>query len=450
MGQSDSRWRGLFSLAWPDHPTRWRDVPGRVQPALRMVIRLTAAAVVAYLFTLLLTDGAVDLTGPLTALLVVQASAFSTLKMGVVRVGAVLSGVLVATLLSTWIGLTWWSLGAAIAASLVLAKVLRLGEQAIEVPISAMLILGVTNHDIAAEIRVLNTLIGAGVGVAFNLIYPPAMPTGAAGRAVLRVAEAAASALDAAGDALVAGPVNRKQVESWLDRVRSGARRVADAAERISLLKDSRRFNPRALGTTDVEPVLATGLDTLESCLLAIRALFVVLRAEIPPEAEPDDPYGEELREAFAVVLHDAADCLRAFGSLVVAEAEGREEETEQALADSLEILRETQAILTELIMVNAADNTSSWLLRGSILAAVEQVLVQLNLEDRARVHRAWKDEQMRRPMAQLPPLIQGVLPHPELPYPRGLQPALQRLRPPRLDSAEDTAEPQDAPAVER
>ncbi len=90
------------------------------------VTRLTSAAVIAYLITLVVTEGAIDLTGPLTALLVVQASAYSTLKMGAVRVGAVLSGVLVATLLSTWVGLTWWSLGAAIAASLVLGKVLRL------------------------------------------------------------------------------------------------------------------------------------------------------------------------------------------------------------------------------------------------------------------------------------------------------------------------------------
>ena len=159
----------------------------------------------SYLLTLVLTEGAIDLTGPLTALLVLQASAVSTLKTGVVRVGAVLSGVVVAILLSTWIGLTWWSLGAAIAVSLLLGKVLRLGDQALEAPISAMLILGVTNYDIAAEIRVANTLIGAGVGVAFNLIYPPAMPTRAAGRALRRMADAAAAPLNAAGEALAAG-----------------------------------------------------------------------------------------------------------------------------------------------------------------------------------------------------------------------------------------------------
>ncbi len=403
------------------------------------MVRLTSAAVVSYLLTLLLTDGVIDLTGPLTALLVVQASAFSTLKTGLVRVSAVLSGVLVATALSTWIGLTWWSLGAVIAASLLIAKILRLGEQGLEVPISAMLILGVTNHDIAGEIRILNTLIGAGVGMTFNLVYPPAMPTGRAGRQLLRVADGAAAPLDTAGDALSAGPLNREQVESWLDQVRAAGRRVADASESIASLKDSRRLNPRALGTTDVEPVLATGLVTLEHCLLAVRALFVVLQTEIPPEETTEDPYGEELREAFAVVLHDAADSLRAFGSLVVAEAEGREEETERALAESLDILRETQAVLTELMMMDAQHNTSSWLLRGSILAALQQVLSRLNLEDRARVRQAWQEQQLRRPLAQLPPLIQGVLPHPERPYPRGLQPVISRRRPPRSGSSEIT-----------
>ena len=424
------RWQRAASWAWPGRPDRWRDVPRRLAPTLVTVTRLTAAAVVSYLLTLVLTEGAIDLTGALTALLVVQATAYSTVKMGAVRVGAVLSGVLVATLLSNWVGLTWWSLGAAIAASLVLGKVLRLGEQTLEVPITAMLILGVTNHDIAAEIRILNTLIGAGVGVAFNLVYPPPMPTGRAARAIVRVAEAAAAPLDAAGDALDGGPITRAQVDSWLDRVRSATREVATARETVALLQDSRRFNPRALGTMDVEPVLATGLDTLEHCLLDIRSLFTVLAAEIPSEERPDDPYGEELRRAFAVVMHDVADCLRAFSSLVVAEAEQREGETEEALAESLEILRETRAILTELIMVNTQDDSSAWLLRGSVLAALGQVLARLDLEQRAEVHRSWKEAQLQRPLTQLPPVIQGVLPHPDRPSLRGLPPGtLRRLR---------------------
>jgi hypothetical protein len=237
------------------------------------------------------------------------------------------------------------------------------------------------------------------------------------------VAEAAAAPLDAASQALTEGPIRREQVQNWLDRVRAGARRLTSATKTVSSLKDSRRFNPRALGTVDIEPVLSTGLQTMESCLLAIRALFVVLLAELPTEDKPDDPYGEELRAAFAVVLHDAADCIRAFGGLVLAEVEGREEEAERSLDESLDILRETQAMLTELIMVNTQDNKSSWLLRGSILAAVEHLLNQLNLDDRARARQQWKDAQRSRPLSQLPPIFSAALPHPERPALRGLPP---------------------------
>jgi uncharacterized membrane protein YccC len=382
------RWQHLANLAWPGRPTRWRDVPRRLRPTVVNVIRLTTAAVLSYLLTLATTSGAIDLTGPLTALLVMQASAFSTLKMGAIRVGAVLAGVLVATLVSIWIGLTWWSLGMVIAAALILAKIFRLGEQAMEAPISAMLILGVTNPNVAAEIRVLNTLIGAGVGIAFNLLYPPALPTRRAGRAMIEVAEATAAPLDAASIDLATGPINREQVQDWLDRVSAGGLLLTSATKTVASLKDSRRLNPRAIGTTDIEPVLASGLRTLESCLLAIRALFTVLLAELPTEDRPDDPYGEELRAAFD---------------------------------ESLDILRETQAVLTELMMVDPQENKSSWLLRGSILAAVEHVVDELNLEDHARARQEWKDEQRSRPLSQLPPIVHAALPHPDRPLLRGL-----------------------------
>jgi hypothetical protein len=415
-------WRAA-DLAWPGHPTRWRDVPGRLEPTLVTTFRLTAAAVVAYLLTLALTDGAVDLTGALTALLVMQASAYSTLKTGAVRVSAVLGGVLIATFLSNWIGLTWWSLGAAIAASLVLGKVLRLGDQALETPISAMLILAVADPTIAAEVRVLNTFLGAGVGVAFNVLYPPAMPTRSASASVRAAADAIAGPLQAAAEALRSGPITREQIGAWLDAARAADRRVSRASAAVSSLRDSRRFNPRAIATTDVAPVLASGVESLEGCLLGVRALFVVLRTEVPTGDAPDDPYGEELRAAFAVVLDDVGDCMNQFGDLVVAEAEDREEEVERRLDESLDVLRETQAILTELIMTQAEHNRSSWLLRGSILAAVSHVLAQLDLEERARARRVWQDEQASKPLAHLPPLVQAALPHPDRPYLRGLGP---------------------------
>lgn len=375
----------------------------RVRPAASEVLRLTAAGVIAWLIAQAVTGSAVDLTSALTALLVLQASTYSTVRMGLLRVGAVLSGVLVAVAFSAFAGLTWWSLAAVIGASLLLAKLLRLREQALEVPISAMLILAVSAPDMAAETRVVHTLVGAGVGVLFNLLLPSAVPSRRASSAVRRVADAVADCLDEASRSMATEPLTPEDVSHWADETRGVARQVAEASTAVTQVEEGRKLNPRAIGTQNVEPVLRSGLDRLESSLLAVRALFVVILSEAP-EADPrtasDSPveaFDEDARQAVSVVLSDLGDCLRAFGELVEAEAEGREEDAEQALDTNLEILRETRAILTELLITRPSDRLELWLLRGSILAAVDQVLRQLDIEERAAQRKVLKEQVVPR-----------------------------------------------------
>ena len=80
--------RQIVWWVWPSHPTSWSAVPARLRPAASQIARLTLAAVVAYLVADALSPGLRDLTVPLTALLVVQASMFGTLQLWEVRVGS--------------------------------------------------------------------------------------------------------------------------------------------------------------------------------------------------------------------------------------------------------------------------------------------------------------------------------------------------------------------------
>ena len=75
------------------------------------------------------------------------------------------------------------------------------------------------------------------------------------------------------------------------------------------------------------------------------------------------------------------------------------------------------------MITVNFQEKKSSWLLRGSCLAAVEHVVDELNLEDHARARQQWQDEQRSRPLSQLPPIVNAALLHPDRPSLRGLPP---------------------------
>jgi hypothetical protein len=258
------------------------------------------------------------------------------------------------------------------------------------------------------------------VGISFMLLLPPSLPTRLASRRVRAGADAVADLLSGAAEALTLAPPDRAMVDGWIGGLRPAVAALDEAAAMLEQASDSRKFNPRAIAVDDVVPLLRSGLDTLENCHLAVRALFVLLRQQVPDvvsRADSDD----DLRAVFAIVMQHAAESVRGFGALVEAEAEGNEADAEMSFALSLEMLREARAILTELMLVGTHD-TTMWLLRSSTLAAVEQVLLQLDIEDRARVRRQWAVEQSRRVGANLPELLREALPHHEVPLPRGLE----------------------------
>src|SRR5690348_18055026 len=111
---------------WRAALTRWGRIPG-IRTA-----KVTLAAVLAYVAADLLNTTATPILAPLTAILVVQVTVFQTLAEGLQRVLSVLAGVLIAAALATVVGLSWWSLGLVVAASLVLGQVLRLGPHTLE------------------------------------------------------------------------------------------------------------------------------------------------------------------------------------------------------------------------------------------------------------------------------------------------------------------------------
>lgn len=389
---------------------RWIRRWGLDRATLATVLRLSVASVLTYLLVQVVTPGAADLTGPLTALLVVQANLYATLRSGAFRIIAVLIGVFVAIAVASWVGLTWWSLGVVIGAALLIGYSFRLGDHLLETPISAMLILGVTQHGVAAETRVTYTLLGAVVGIGMSLLFPPSVAPASAEAAVREVADATADMVRRAGEEFV-DDLSHVRVSSWLAQATALLPLVGDAEATLRQARQDRRLNPRAIATVDVVPVLSSGLAALDGTILSVRAMLRSLERELPDAralhpsarggesgASPAGGYDEELRGAFSVVLTDMATTISAFGVLVVAEAEQRHGEAEAALAQTLDTLRETRAILTELAMVDAADDPSTWLLRGSVLSAIEDVLARLDVEARARTRATLRADAARRP----------------------------------------------------
>ncbi|GAA3309194.1 hypothetical protein GCM10020295_73200 [Streptomyces cinereospinus] len=97
---------------------------------------------------------------------------------------SVVAGVLVAIAFSLLVGLTWWSLALLIVAALAVGHLVRVDEYVPEVAISAMLVLGVTTVGDTAWARIVETLIGAVVGLSCNLLLAPPVWVGEAGESI--------------------------------------------------------------------------------------------------------------------------------------------------------------------------------------------------------------------------------------------------------------------------
>ncbi len=363
-------------------------------------LRLTGAAVASYVVADALLSGAVPILAPLTALLVVEVTLAASVTSGVQRIISVVAGVFIAVGFSALVELSWWSLGGLIAASIVIGQLLKLGPHLLEVPISAMLVLAVGGAEAAARDRIVETLIGAFVGIAVNLMFPPAVRPGTAAAAVESFAEEIADLLDRAGAELFQA-LSQEQAFSWLEEARGLTRHVQPVDRALAHVEASRRLNPRALGVPDSQHSLRGGADALEHTVVAVRSMFRSLFDAIAEGSGPGTEQAEDLRLAFAVLLQDLATAVRAFGRLVRAEIDSGAEVEERALAAALETLLDARARLTELMLVDPGGDRELWALNSAVLETVERILRELDVADHIR-RRTRRREEARRRLAPI------------------------------------------------
>lgn len=401
-----------------------RRVRQRWRTALFRAARLGGAAVAAYVSCE--AFGLIDpppLTGALTAILVVQATASSTLSTGVDRVISVVSGVALATAFVAVVGLTWWSLGLLVASSIIVGQLLRLGPNLIEVPISAMLVLGVgyaAGAQASGLNRIVETLIGAAVGVLVNVLFPPAVRTRNAGQAVQRLAEEIAALLEEAAQGLgLAESTARSVIDTgemfptdtgwfsipsvdrssgdagltaeatarWIDDARRLNRHVPRVDRALTHAEQSRRLNLRALGKQNNARSLRGGLEALEMCSIAARGLFRAVDDWVRDGMrEPDQAFAERARRAWAQLLGDLAVVIRAYGAFLRAEVEGGASEKEVEVTDALDRMRLNRVRFADALLADPREHPDLWGIDSAVAGLVDRMLLELDTTAHAQL----------------------------------------------------------------
>jgi uncharacterized membrane protein YccC len=356
---------------------RWSTEPAAVQ-----IVRSTVASVIAYAAAVWFLPQPAPLTAPLTALLVVQVTLYSTLTAGIRRVNSVVIGVLIAIGFSALVGLSWWSLGLVILTSLLVGSVVRVGEFVPEVAISAMLVLGVTQVADTAWDRVFETLIGAGVGLLFNLLFAPPVWVQSAGGSIESLARRMAHLLrDIGGE--VAGHLPVERAASRLHEARRVDHDIVEVDASLRQAEESLRWNPRVREGLLSRVVLRTGLDTLEICGVVLRVLSRTL-TDLAKQRTEESLFADEVANELEQLFRHVANAVESFAVLittqVAASAETAEERLAQALGDSA-VSRDRTA---DLLLASVQIHPRQWQLHGALLAEVDRILDELAVEKRS------------------------------------------------------------------
>jgi hypothetical protein len=375
---------------------------GRVRLRGVRTFKSTLAAMTAYAVALPLSDNPRPVLAPLTALLVVQLTLYETVRRGLLRVLSVVLGVLFAAALSTVVPLTWWSLGLAVAVSLVIGRLFRLGDDIAEVPISAMLILAVGGSDIAVEGRIAETVIGAVVGVVVGAAVAPPLYVRPASDAVQDVARATAEVMRRIATE-VRFEYSPEQADSWLASARGLGRDILRADRVLGTAETSLRYNPRAISRPHAATSLRSGLDAVERAVVSLRGVCRVLADLVKGHGE-ETVYGPDVRAALSDLLADVADAVESYGSLVGSEV-GRTHGPElpsrsaqrfgpgpedERLRAALAAAWADRHRLAGLLRDQDRLARDEWQLHGQLTSQIDPLLREVDRAARAELRRSW------------------------------------------------------------
>lgn len=356
-------------------------------PGLRTA-KTTLAAVLSFVVADRLHTSVAPILAPLTALLVVQLTLYETVAHGISRIVSVVLGVLLSIGIAASVGLTWWSIGGVVAASLIVGRLLRLGANLLEVPITAMIVLAaVGTADRVALGRVYETLIGAAVGIGVNFVIAPPLYMQPAGDALAELADSMEVFLRGLAAELRLG-WSRDAADRWLTAARALGEEVARADRAVARAEQSAQLNPRQSTARLAQPRLRTGLTGLEHAYVSLRSVCRSLLDRtyyVPVEQEGTGAYSQQTRNELASLLDIVANALGQVGAVTTpqdpqatADNPGLAQARRSVGAELDEVQRQRDR-LAALLTVDPSHDQGAWQQHGALLAALDRLRIEID-----------------------------------------------------------------------
>jgi uncharacterized membrane protein YgaE (UPF0421/DUF939 family) len=243
-------------------------VRNRGLASVGLVVRITIATTLSFYLAREFSQSQLPIFAPMTTLLVVQASPFSTIGQTAQRVLGTMLGVGLTTIYVTLVPLHWWTIALAILLALLGARALPLGLSGqLQVPIAAVFVLALGPADLSVDLwRMIDVLMGAAIGVAAVFVAPPKPRLQPGSDAVRGYLDAVMDVLRSTADEIAPRSGRPVTIEppgrhAFIESSRALRGRAASVRDAVDAAIESTRFNLRRrdidLTVTELEEQLA-------------------------------------------------------------------------------------------------------------------------------------------------------------------------------------------------
>jgi len=249
-------------------PVLWTD-------ALQL-LKTVAAAVIAWVLAQDVFGLEQPFLAPWAALLTVHATVYRTFARGLQQVGATVLGVLLAFVAGSLLGVNAASLAIVLLVGMVAGATRSLRAESTTAAATALVVLltGSSGDSDMLVSRLLDTVIGIGVGLAINLLVVPPLRDRSAARRVDAVDDRIGELLCDMAQRLRSGET-AGDVEEWTQRTRDIDHEIDLAWSQVRQARESGRLNPRrrAVPRIRASDAFTDLLSRLEQALAETRSM---------------------------------------------------------------------------------------------------------------------------------------------------------------------------------
>jgi uncharacterized membrane protein YccC len=248
------------------------------------LVKTVAAAVIAWVLAYHAFGLRQPFLAPWAALLTVNATVYRTLARGAQQVGATVLGVLLAFVVGNLLGVNAASLGLMLLLAMLAGSSRGLRDESTTAAATALVVLltGYSSDDNLLGARLLDTVIGIGVGLLVNLVVWPPLRDRSAARRVDRIDDDLGELLSDMAARLRDGG-DEDDVGDWVQRTRDLDHEIDAAWATIRQARESGRLNPRARAGARMRRSETFGdvLGRLEQAVAETRSMaWTITRAD--------------------------------------------------------------------------------------------------------------------------------------------------------------------------